>query len=172
MVKAPFIFLCIIGIATGFVANVCPGAAQSTFPNSPQIGAARNPLTTAEQVHRLTREEASLGHQVRLRGVVTCSLPDSEAVVIQDATRGIYVSHLGPELGKIPSVGDLLELEGITDPGEFAPSVLARRVNRVGVGELPQPIRPAWDRPRGSRGACPDAARRTPPRAHRPPTTR
>src|SRR2546426_410397 len=51
-------------------------------------------LTTAEQVHRLTREEASAGHGALIRGVITCPLPQFEAVVIQDSTRGVYVSHL------------------------------------------------------------------------------
>jgi len=102
-------------------------------------------LTNAEQVHRLTREQAARAFRVTVRGVVTCSLPDSEAVVIQDSTRGIYISHLNPDLGAAPCVGDLLEIEGVTDPGEFAPSVIARRMNRLGVSDLPQPIRPAWD---------------------------
>jgi hypothetical protein len=46
-------------------------------------------LTTAEKIHRLAREEAALGHRAVIRGVVTCTLPDSAAMVVQDATRGI-----------------------------------------------------------------------------------
>ena len=42
-------------------------------------------LRTAEQVHLLTREEAARGYQAVIRGVVSCSLPYSEAVVIQDS---------------------------------------------------------------------------------------
>ena len=47
-------------------------------------------LKTAEQIHRLTREEAARAHRAVIRGVVTCALPDFGAVVIQDSTRGIY----------------------------------------------------------------------------------
>jgi len=102
-------------------------------------------LTTAEQVHQLTREAAARGQRAVIRGVVTCALPDSEAVVIQDTTRGIYVDQLGPSFDPPPQLGELLELEGITDPGEFAPQPRARSVNRLGAAELPQPIRPTWD---------------------------
>lgn len=102
-------------------------------------------LATAEQVHRLTREEAQRGNPTVIRGVVTCSLPEYAAVVLQDFTRGIYVDHLFPTLGEPPRLGELLEIEGETQPGEFAPSVRARRMTRLGTGTLPQPIRPTWD---------------------------
>src|SRR5262245_19128170 len=126
--------------------SFCYGAQQLAANQSTQSDSGNLPvLTTAEQVHRLTREEAGRGYRATLRGVVTCSLPDSEAVVIQDSTRGIYVSHLNSAPAEMPQMGDLLELEGVTDPGEFAPSIVARRVTQLGVGDLPQPIRPAWD---------------------------
>ena len=44
-----------------------------------------------------------------------------------------------------PQVGELVEVEGITDPGDFAPRVHAVRITRLGTGELPPPIRPYWD---------------------------
>src|SRR5262245_40814336 len=59
-------------------------------------------LRTAEQVHLLTREAAGRGHPAVIRGVVTCSLPDSEAIVIQDSTRGIYVDQFTQALGDMP----------------------------------------------------------------------
>ena len=102
-------------------------------------------LTSADQVHRLSRAEASRACRARIRGVVTCSWPDAGAVVVQDATRGIYIDELRSAPGAWPRVGDLLEVEGITAPGEFAPQVHARRITRLGQGELPPPIHPAWD---------------------------
>ena len=54
--------------------------------------------------------------------------------------------HLaGWALGEPPQLGELVEIEGLTDPGEFAPQLHALRVTRLGIGELPQPARPAWD---------------------------
>ncbi|PWU20433.1 MAG: hypothetical protein C5B50_03955 [Verrucomicrobia bacterium] len=102
-------------------------------------------LTNAEQVHRLTREEAAGERWAKIRGVVTCPLPQYQAVVIQDSTRGIYVSHLDSSLGAPPAMGDLMEIEGVTDPGQFAPHIRARSMKRLGAGELPQPVHPSWD---------------------------
>jgi signal transduction histidine kinase len=102
-------------------------------------------LTTVEQVHRLTRVDAARGYRAVIRGVVTCALPESAAVALQDATRGIYVDQLTPALGGVPEVGEQLEVEGVTDPGEFAPQLHARKLTRLGKGELPEPVRATWD---------------------------
>src|SRR5439155_5772055 len=102
-------------------------------------------LNTAEQVHRLSRQAAAGGHRALIRGVVTCALPNSGAVVVQDATRGLYVDELNTGLGDLPSVADLIEVEGVTDPGEFAPRLHAVRITRLGRGELPPPVQPSWD---------------------------
>jgi|ERR1043165_3029847 hypothetical protein len=51
-------------------------------------------LKTPESIPRLTRQEAARAHRAVIRGVVTCSLPESESVVIQYATRGIYVDRI------------------------------------------------------------------------------
>src|SRR5258706_9834632 len=102
-------------------------------------------LNTAEQVHLLSRQAAARGDRAVIRGVVTCSLPSSGAIVVQDATRGIYIDQLNAALGDVPSVADLIEVEGVTDHGEFAPQVHARRLTRIGPCELPPPIRPTWD---------------------------
>src|ERR1700730_2862686 len=47
-------------------------------------------LTHADQVRRLSPEEAALGYPVRVRGVVTDDVPTPDFFV-QDATAGIYV---------------------------------------------------------------------------------
>src|SRR5215813_7154648 len=90
-------------------------------------------LTNSEQVHRLTREEAGRAIPARIRGVVTCILPGSEAIVIQDSTRGIYVDQLGVALSASTRVGDLLEIHGVTDPGGFAPQLHAQKVLALGT---------------------------------------
>ena len=114
--------------------------------SAPQIGDANTPvLTNGLQVQLLSREQAAKGLRAVLRGVVTCYLPDSDALVIQDATRGVYVSQLASAFHEAPRLGDLLEIEGVTDPGQFAPQLHARKVTRLGVGELPKPIQPTWD---------------------------
>lgn len=102
-------------------------------------------LTNAEQVHGLTRKEAALGQQTRIRGVIICALPELQAAVVQDSTGGIYVDRWDPSLGGVPQLGELVEVEGITDPGDFAPRVNAVHITRLGTGKLPSPVHPYWD---------------------------
>jgi signal transduction histidine kinase len=130
-------------VATGFI----PAAEREAADRSlvPRSESPLPILTTAEQVHLLSRQAAARGDRAVIRGVVTCSLPSSGAIVVQDATRGIYIDQLNTTLGDIPAVADLIEVEGVTDPGAFAPQVHARRLTRIGPGELPPPVRPTWD---------------------------
>jgi signal transduction histidine kinase len=102
-------------------------------------------LTNAEQVHSLTRKEAATGKPVLIRGVITCAMPEFQAAVVQDLTGGIYVDLWKPSLDEAPQMGEVVEVEGKTDPGEFAPRVHAVRVARLGTGELPPPVHPYWD---------------------------
>src|SRR6185437_10170104 len=97
-------------------------------------------LTNASQIRNLTFAEASRPLPVRLRGVMVTEAgpPGNCAIVIADKTAGVYV--LGPT-NSFADVhrGDFLEVEGVTDPGEFAPIVLAQKVQRLGTAPLPQP---------------------------------
>jgi hypothetical protein len=102
-------------------------------------------LTTAVEVHRLKREEAQRGYPVKLRGVITCVLPEHQAFVIQDSTRGLYVEDFSASRPAPPQIGEFLEVEGTTDPRHFAPIVNARRVASLGEGRLPEPVRPNQD---------------------------
>lgn len=102
-------------------------------------------LTTAGEVHRLKREEAQRAYPVKIRGVVTCVLPEHQAFTIQDGTRGIYVEDRAPERQAAPAPGEFLEVEGTTDPSLFAPIITARRIHRLGAGRLPEPVQPTWD---------------------------
>jgi signal transduction histidine kinase len=102
-------------------------------------------LTTIEQIHRLKREEAERRYPVLIRGVVTCAWPDNPNGIIQDSTRGIFVPVLACSAVDLARVGDFLEVEGFTGPGDFAPVIESKRVTRLGKGRLPEPARPSWD---------------------------
>jgi signal transduction histidine kinase len=109
---------------------------------------ATNPLprlTSCAQVHRLTREEAQCGYPVTLRGVVTCVLPEHQAFTLQDATRGLYAVDCSPTRSAPPAIGEVLEIDGRTDPSLFAPIVNATCLTSLGIGRLPTPVRPTWD---------------------------
>jgi signal transduction histidine kinase/CheY-like chemotaxis protein len=101
-------------------------------------------LTALEQVHGLARNEAELGYPVKVRGVVTCVLSGSAGGVIQDGTRGVYVPNLTSAPERPPEVGDFVEVEGRTDPGDFAPIIVSERVSPVTKGALPEPLLPTW----------------------------
>jgi signal transduction histidine kinase len=98
-------------------------------------------LTTAHEVCQLKREQARLGYPIHIRGVVTCVVPDHQAFVLQDATRGVFVRATGAA----PRVGELWEVEGVTGPGSFAPIIVATGKKYLGPGTLPAPIKPDWD---------------------------
>src|SRR4051812_34748920 len=82
-------------------------------------------LTNASQIRNLTVPDAARHLAVQMRGVVVTEAGpgDGRAVVISDNTAGIYV--FGPT-NTFSGVhrGDLLEVDGVTDPGEFAPIIL------------------------------------------------
>lgn len=103
-------------------------------------------LTTAEQILRLKPEEARRGYPVRLRGVVTCTWPVSfHNLVLQDATRGIFLAQPTAGLAGLPQIGEYWEAEGVTAAGYFAPMIVAKKLTRLGEGRLPVPIQPTWD---------------------------
>src|SRR6266850_727283 len=81
-------------------------------------------ITRVDQIRSLTPEEAAKGHPVRIRGVVTMDAPAPDFFV-QDSTAGIYVE--GSSVVNYPHVlGQLVEVEGITGPGKFAPVIRER----------------------------------------------
>lgn len=102
-------------------------------------------LTTAAQVRALTETEARQAIPVHLRGVFMGEAdPEGIAFVIQDETEGIYVQ--GPaDLVAGVERGDLLEVQGVTDPGGFAPYVVANQLRKIGRAPIPEPIRVSLD---------------------------
>jgi signal transduction histidine kinase len=98
-------------------------------------------ITTASAIKALTPELAKQGLPVTIRGVVTAVLADYlHGAVVQDSTKGIFISLTGiPDLKPLQR-GEFYEIQGVTGPGSFAPLVVARRITHLGPGELPQPL--------------------------------
>ena len=119
--------------ATAVVANTIEPPAPLEPPASLPV------LTTADEVHHLKRMEAQLRRPVKISGVVT-STSLYYGFTLQDSTSGVFV--MGPDLVRI---GEFVEVEGVTDSGDFAPMIKLSRMNRLGAGRLPEPIRPQWD---------------------------
>ncbi len=99
-------------------------------------------LTTIDEVKSLSRAEAARGYPAKVRGVITALM--DEGFFIQDATRSIYVNWVASADADVARVGDYWEVEGATFI-DFAPNIKASKASRIGIGTLPDPIRPTWD---------------------------
>jgi len=103
-------------------------------------------LTLVGQIQRLLPEQAQKKLPVRIKGVITHTGSEPAANLgLQDATGGVYVRYFSNGWTDQPQVGDLWELEGTTDPGEFSPIVIATRGKYLGNATMPEPIHPTWD---------------------------
>ena len=94
-------------------------------------------LTSVHQVHALPAREASRLLPVQLRAVVTYR-QDNGVLFVQDETGGIFLSYSSPTGGGF-AAGDLVEISGFTQPGDFAPTVRSDNVRRIGPGAMPKP---------------------------------
>jgi signal transduction histidine kinase len=111
------------------VGILIPGLA----PAQPEV------ITNAADVLALSAAEAATARPVRLRGVVISeSDPQGRALVVADETGGVYVLAATAMLSRYHR-GDLLELSGDTDPGEFAPIVKVAKASKLGTAPLPAP---------------------------------
>ena len=101
-------------------------------------------LRTADQVRRLSTAQADLRYPVRLRGVVTFfddHIPTKSFRFIQDDTAGIYIYVDGSTNNPPLRTGQLVEVEGETGAGSFAPVVTSHRIRILGETNLP-PAKP------------------------------
>jgi signal transduction histidine kinase len=114
-----------------------PNSASSTRAQSPSVQ-----LHRVIQVKQLNRTEAAKGYPARLSGVITYN--DSSAIFLQDATSGIYV-RLPEANAPSPLVaGTRVEVQGVSDPGQFAPIVVARQITIIGPSLMPEAKRHSW----------------------------
>lgn len=96
---------------------------------------APQPLTSVASVRGLPAAEAEALHPVKLRGVVTFFDANLYSRFIQDDSAGIYLlenTNLPPL-----SPGQLVEVDGVTGPGEYAPVVQPTRFTVLGEAPLP-----------------------------------
>ncbi len=113
--------------------------AQGRFQavSSDDLGSRTNlpTLTQVAQIRRLSLAQADRHYPVKLRGVVLdySSLP---TLFIADQTGGIYVKAT---TNQTFLQGQLVELDGVSDGGRFAPMVVPSSLKVVGLGDLPPP---------------------------------
>jgi PAS domain S-box-containing protein len=93
-------------------------------------------ITSAVEVRNLNAGEAEAGRPVRLRGVVTFFDEVIFGRFIQDDTAGIYLRESTNTPTLFP--GQVVEVLGVTSPGEYAPIVVPQEVRIVGEAPLPE----------------------------------
>ena len=96
-------------------------------------------ITDAASIRRLSGFDTSLRHRVHLRGVVTYVDPAWRLLFVQDHTAGVFVNSEGTSLPF--TVGDSVEIHGVTDTGGFAPSLIAETMQVRGRRPIPAPAR-------------------------------
>jgi len=111
-----------------------PGASSNSLPL----------LTEAQQIRELTVGEANRGYPLRLRAVVTYFDAVDSDFFVEDATAGIWVNDVAMASRHF-EVGDLLEIEGVSEDPNFAPEVGKPRFRVLGRAPLPPPRKVDFD---------------------------
>lgn len=113
------------------------GLAASLLSTHPALGQnTQAVLTNAVQILSL-RADGNFGQDVRLRGVVTAAQPGDEwggRFFVQDETAGVFVENISTNR---PAPGDLLEIEGVSHPGGYAPIISRPQWRKLGTAPLP-----------------------------------
>jgi PAS domain-containing protein len=91
------------------------------------------------QVRALTLEQARQKYPIHLKGVITYRAPEYRVTFFQDETAGIYVWIEQSDLQI--TAGSLVEVDGNTTPGDFAPLIEHARFRVLGRAALPAPSR-------------------------------
>ena len=126
-VNTAWLLLGLAGIATAQEAQAPPPA---------------DVLTNVAQIRALTPLQAARALPVSLTGVLMGNAaPDGQAVILADQTADIYM-QAAPGAFTNYHRGDLLDIHGVTNPGEFAPIVRAGTIYKRGTAPIP-PAQPA-----------------------------
>jgi signal transduction histidine kinase len=92
-------------------------------------------LSTAAQLSALGGERASQRIPVSITGVVTLAEPTWKGLFfVQDSTGGAFVNNHGPP----PALGDLVQVDGVSHEGGFAPDIIEPKWKKLGIALLPE----------------------------------
>lgn len=94
-------------------------------------------LQSVLAIRGLSVEQARRKYPVDIHGVVTFYDRAWRVLFVQDATGGIYVEKNDRPLQLKP--GDRVRIRGVSDPGGFAPMILAGQIDHEGHSELSPP---------------------------------
>jgi PAS domain S-box-containing protein len=92
-------------------------------------------LTHAQQVRELSPVQAGWEYPVKIRGVVTLTYQHTR-LYVEDETAGIYIRSRLVRTELKP--GDLVEVEGTSNPGWYVPIIVPTKITVVGTAALPK----------------------------------
>jgi signal transduction histidine kinase/ActR/RegA family two-component response regulator len=104
--------------------------------DSATTGGADAQIGLADDVMRLSTDEAARQRPVHLIGVVTWSHHKSPFFFVHDSSGGVCVLR-GNSTSPVRSTGRNVEVFGVTGVGPFAPVVVASKFDRIGEAILP-----------------------------------
>jgi signal transduction histidine kinase/CheY-like chemotaxis protein len=104
-------------------------------------------LTTAAAVHGLSPSESKRGYPVHLRAVCVVCFPGWHGFFVNDGSSGVYIETKNHVLltGEIHP-GSMIEIEGVTGPGEFSPIIDQAVLRGLGEGPVPSARHASLDR--------------------------
>jgi signal transduction histidine kinase len=129
--------------AVSLLVGALAAAAESRAPQ-PQAARAGLPLLTEiRAIRALSQDLGALGYPVRLRGTVThFDEIGRNSLILHDGRVGQFVStpNDAAAVGHWNGLrtGDLIEIEGVTERGGFAPNIRPHRIRKLGNAPLPK----------------------------------
>ncbi len=103
-------------------------------------------LTESQQIRQLAPAEALRNFPVKLQAVVTFYRPDiCRELTIQDATGGIYITNTASKRYDLKP-GDIVQVEGVSGPGSYAPVIILSNLTVIGHGPLPTATEVPYER--------------------------
>jgi len=122
-----------------------PPSPSTTQPTQPE---ALRTLTTLREAHSLSAEEVRRGYPIHVRAIVTYydyNLdPRRIGFFLQDATGSIYAGVPKDTIwpGRQPYPDSLVDVTGISAPGDFAPILDQAHITVIGTSHLPVRAKP------------------------------
>jgi diguanylate cyclase (GGDEF)-like protein len=127
-----------------------PARSDQTSPNNHDSthSAVLRTLTTLREAHSLSAEEVRRGYPIHVRAVVTYydyNLdPRRIGFFLQDASGSIYAGVPKATIwpGPQPLPGSLVDVTGVSAPGDFAPILDQAHITVIGTSYLPAQAKP------------------------------
>ncbi len=113
-------------------------AEADVTPDKRSLSSKPPTLESVAAIHRLSRKEVSRGYPVHIRAIVTYFDPSVHDLFVQDETGGIFL--FTPINDKVVlKAGELVDVQGFSSAGGFAPVIVEPRIAVLGAKQLPEP---------------------------------